>query len=157
MQNPGRKSNAARVPSVLAIVLIAALGAAGCQAYEQQQKATQENIQKGDVILDQGRILMSTGGFKLPYRKLGELTYSEPLSPDAIEGPHINQRLREMAIAKWGREVDAIIHINSKVGANASTVTVTAEAIRVTGNCSFCRHNHASPKMGPTTPMPILD
>jgi hypothetical protein len=157
MQEPGRKPNAARAFSVIAAVLIVALGAAGCQVYQQQQAATQKRLHEGNIIIDRDRILMSTGGFKLPYRKLGELTYTEPLSPDAIEGPHINQRLRKIAIAKWGREVDAIIHINSKIGANASTVTVTAEAIQVTGNCSFCRHNHASPKMQATAPMPIPD
>lgn len=142
---------------VIALVMAVALGAAGCQVYEQQQQAKAERIHKGNVILDRQRVLMSTGGFSLPYRKLGDLTYTVPFSPEAIEGPHINQRLRKMAIAKWGRQVDAIIHISSKVGANASTVTVTAEAIRVTGNCSFCRHNHASPKMGATSQMPIPD
>lgn len=142
---------------VIGLLIAVALGAAGCQAYEQQQQAKRERIHKGNVILDRQRVLMSTGGFSLPYRKLGELTYTVPFSPEAIEGPHINQQLRKMAIAKWGRQVDAIIHISSKVGADASTVTVTAEAIRVTGNCSFCRHNHASPKMGATSQMPIPD
>jgi hypothetical protein len=142
---------------VITLLVFIVFGAAGCQVYQQQQQAKRERIHKGNVILDRQRILMSTGGFSLPYRKLGDLSYTEPFSPDAIEGPHINQKLREMAIAKWGRQVDAIIHVKSEVGANAATVTVSGEAIRVTGNCSFCRHNHASPKMGVTSQMPIPD
>jgi Tfp pilus assembly protein PilV len=143
--------------SLMAVVTAAVLGVAGCQAYQQQQQATQQKIEQGNVILDRQRILMSTGGIDDAHKTLGELTYTEPLSPDSIDSAHINQKLREMAIAKWGRQVDAVIHINSKVGADATTMTVTGEAVEVTGNCSFCRHNHASPTMAPTSEMPIPD
>lgn len=137
---------------------VAVLGIAGCQAYQQQQGVlSQQQIQQGNVILDRQRVLMSTGGIDDPYQKLGELSYTEPLSPDAIDSAHINQRLREMAIARWGRQVDAVIHIGSKVGDDAKTMTVTGVAVEVTGNCSFCRHNHASPTMAPTSRMPIPD
>lgn len=143
--------------SLIAMLMGAVLGVGGCQAYQQQQQATQQRIQQGNIILDRQRVLMSTGGIDDPHRTLGELTYTEPLSPDSIDSTRINQKLREMAIAKWGRQVDAIIHINSKVGADATTMTVTGEAVEVTGNCSFCRHNHASPTMAPTSQMPIAD
>ncbi len=133
------------------------LGVAGCQAYQQQQQATEQKIQQGNIILDRQRILMSTGDIDDPHKTLGELTYTEPLSPDSIDSTRINQKLREMAIARWGRDVDAIIHISSKIGADATTMTVTGEAVEVTGNCSFCRHNHASPTMAPTSQMPIPD
>jgi hypothetical protein len=143
---------------VAAFMAALAVALAGCQAYQQQQQVlSQEQIQQGNTMLDRQRILMSTGGIDDPYQKLGELSYTEPLSPDAIDSTHINQKLREMAIAKWGRQVDAVIHISSKVGADATTMTVSGEAVQVTGNCSYCRHNHASPTLAPTSRMPVPD
>ncbi len=136
----------------------AAFALAGCAAYQQQQQhLSQAQMQQGNVMLDRERVLMSTGNIDNPYQKLGDLSYTEPLSPDAIDSTRINQRLREMAIARWGRQVDAVIHISSKIGDDARTMTVTGEAVEVTGNCSFCRHNHASPTLAPTSRMPVPD
>jgi hypothetical protein len=115
-------------------------------------------IQQGNTMLDRQRILMSAGGLDDPYDELGDLSYSEPFSPDAIDSTHINEKLRDLALAKWGRQVDAIIHITTKVGSDASTLTVSAAAVRVKSDtCTYCRHNNASPTMGPGTSMPVPD
>jgi hypothetical protein len=109
-------------------------------------------------MLDRQRILMSTGGLDDPYDKLGDLSYSEPFSPEAIDSTHINEKLRDLALAKWGRQVDAIVHITTKVGSDASTLTVSAAAVRIKSDrCSYCRHNNESPTMGPGTSMPVPD
>jgi hypothetical protein len=79
-------------PGLVAIVLLgAALGATGCQAMQTQRQNTPEMIQQGNAMLDRQRILMSTGGLDDPYDKLGDLSYSEPFSPDAIDSTHINE------------------------------------------------------------------
>jgi hypothetical protein len=141
-----------------AIALGAALGAMGCQAMQMQQQNTPAMIQQGNTMLDRQRILMSTGGLDDPYDKLGDLSYTEPFSPDAIDSTHINEKLRDLALAQWGRQVDAIIHITTKVDGDASTLTVSAAAVRVKSDtCSYCRHNNASPTMGPGTSMPVPD
>lgn len=141
-----------------AIVLGAGLCTVGCQAMQAQRENTPEMIQQGNTMLDRQRILMSTGGLDDPYDTLGDLSYTEPFSPNAIDSTHINGKLRDMALAKWGREVNAIIHITTKVGSDASMVTVSAAAVRVkSANCSYCRHNNASPTMGPGTSMPVPD
>ena len=135
-----------------------ALCAMGCQAIVTQQHNTPEMIQQGNAMLDRQRILMSTDGLDDAYDKLGDLGYTEPFSPDAIDSTHINEKLRDMAIAKWGRQVDAIIHVAAKVGGDAGRLTVSAVAVRVKGNnCSYCRHNNASPTMGPGSSMPVPD
>lgn len=142
----------------LAVILITvALCVAGCAASQQPQMSKEQRIKQGNIQFDKQRILMSTGDLPNPYDKLGDLSYTEPLSPDSIDSTHINERLREMAIARWGRQVDAIIHVTTKVGSGATTMTVTAEGVEVKGDCSFCRHNHASPTMAPTSEMPIPD
>lgn len=154
----GKRGAAPKLPGLAAIALAAALGAAACQAMQTQQHNTPEMIQQGNAMLDRQRILMSTGGLDDPHDKLGDLSYTEPFSPDAIDSTHINEKLRDLAVAKWGRQVDAIIHVTSKVGGNASTLTVSAVAVRVkSDSCSYCRHNNASPTMGPTSPMPVPD
>ena len=85
-------------------------------------------------------------------------SYSEPFSPDAIDSTHINEKLRDLALAKWGRQVDAIVHITTKVGSDASTLTVSAAAVRIkSDSCSYCRHNNEAPTMGPGTSMPVPD
>lgn len=145
-------------PGLAAIALGAALSAMGCQAMQMQQQNTPAMIQQGNTMLDRQRILMSTGGLDDPYDKLGDLSYTEPFSPDAIDSTHINEKLRDLALAQWGRQVDAIIHITTKVDGDASTLTVSAAAVRVKSDtCSYCRHNNASPTMGPGTSMPVPD
>jgi hypothetical protein len=139
------------------MLIVVLLVGVGCQAYQQQQQAKQAMIQKGNGLLDSERVLITTGDLHDSYEKLGDLSYTEPLSSDSIDPTHINQKLRQMAIARWGRNVDALIRVNNKVGADATSVTVTAIAVEVKGNCSFCRHNHASPTMAPTSEMPVPD
>jgi hypothetical protein len=65
-----------------------------------------------------------------PYNKLGELKYTEPFTPDAIDAAKMQDRLKAMALQKYPDTVDAVIKEDSEVSADGSTVTVSAEAIQ---------------------------
>ena len=117
-----------------------------CQAVIQQHKATVEAEHKTNVELDRLRLLIYTSDLSEPYEKLGELSYTDPLNGETIDTNHINEKLRDMAIARWGQQVDAIIHVTSKVGgADTPTISVSGEAVRIKGSCSGCRHSFSPP------------
>ncbi len=127
----------------LAAALLAAVPCfTGCQSVVAEQQR-QEQIQKHlNIVVDRQRIFVTTGDLKEDYSKLGDLSYTEPLNADNIDTTHINEKLRRMAIAKWGDQVDAIIHVSSKPGADATTLTASGEAVSVKGDCAFCRHGY---------------
>jgi hypothetical protein len=132
-----------------------ALTVAGCSAstvstphvspYVSHQ-STQAEIKAADVALDRDRIMVQSGSLALPYQQLGVLEYSEPFSPRAIDEDHIDDRLRTMAIQKWGNDVDAIVGVKTTLSGDASEVDVSAQVVRVTGDCSFCRHAGGYPQ-----------
>lgn len=71
---------------------------AGCQAYAQQQQAArQEKIEQ-----DRLRLSVYTSDLTAPYQKLGTISYTGPLNGETIESDHINEKLRRMAIVRWG-------------------------------------------------------
>jgi hypothetical protein len=65
-----------------------------------------------------------------PYTELGDLTYTEPFSPDAIEEGKISDKLKKMAFDKWPDTIDAIVNENQTISADGSQITVTAKAIK---------------------------
>jgi Mrp family chromosome partitioning ATPase len=136
--------------AVLAATLAAMLSAtclSACQTLIQKQQAKVEAEHKIEVKLDTLRLMVYTSDLNEPYDKLGELSYTDPLNGDTIDTEHINEKLRQMAIARWGTQVDAIILVTTKVGGtDQPTITVTGEAIRMKGACSGCRHNFPMPK-----------
>lgn len=130
-------------------LVVAVLGAlfwmAACKAAIQQQEQKKAEIRYFNTTVDRERILISTGDLSNPHEKLGDLSYSEPLNADAIDSTHINEKLRQMAIDKWGNQVDAIIDVKSAPNGDASMVTASGVAVRVIGDCNFCRHNYTPP------------
>ncbi len=123
------------------LVLAVALCIPCCQAYVQQRQAQQQAERQAAIQADHGRILIYTGDVQRPYDKLGDLSYTEPLTGESIGSHHINEKLREMAIARWGNSVDAIIHVSTKVGGTSmTTISVSGEAVEMRGNCNGCRH-----------------
>jgi hypothetical protein len=121
---------------------LAMFAMSACQAYVQQQEAAH----KASVEQDHFRVMVYTSDLDAPYEKLGDLSYTDPLNGETIASGHINEKLRQMAIASWGQQVDAIIHVSTKVGGtNAESISVTGEAVRVKGPCPGCRHNVRSP------------
>jgi len=126
-------------------ILSALLCMAACQAAIQQQQEQKAAAITRDTTLDRQRILISTGDLANPHEKLGDLSYTEPLNSDNIDSTHINERLRRMAIDKWGNQVDALIFVKSTPSADASMITASCVAVRVIGDCDFCRHNFTMP------------
>ena len=123
-------------------IVPAMLLVAACQSYVQQQEIQRQvNLEQ-----DHLRLMVYTGDLTEPYDKLGHLSYSDPLNGETIDTEHINEKLRQMAIERWGRQVDAIILVTTKVGgAEASTISVTGEAVRIKEPCAGCRHNYSAP------------
>jgi N-acetylglutamate synthase/N-acetylornithine aminotransferase len=116
---------------------------AACQSYVQQQEVQH----KVDVEQDHLRLMVYTSDLTEPYEKLGDLSYSDPLNGETIDTDHINEKLRQMAIERWGQQVDAIILVTTKVGgADTSTISVAGEAVRIKGPCAGCRHNYSAPR-----------
>ncbi len=125
-----------------AAILMSLLTAAACAAYVQQQ---QQAAQQKKIEEDRLRLSVYTSDLTAPYRKLGVLSYTDPLNGETIESDHINEKLRQMAIAQWGQQVDAVILVKTKVGADGSTISVSGEAVRMTGECPGCRHSQPPP------------
>jgi hypothetical protein len=71
---------------------------AACQSYVQQQEVQH----KVDVEQDHLRLMVYTSDLTEPYEKLGDLSYSDPLNGETIDTDHINEKLRQMAIERWG-------------------------------------------------------
>ena len=65
-----------------------------------------------------------------PYSELGELTYTVPFTPDAIDEAKISDKLKQMAFAKWPDSIDAIVNENQTTSNDGSQITVTAKAIK---------------------------
>ncbi len=123
-------------------ILSAGLWIAACQAAIQQQEQKKAEIHYYNATVDRQRILVSTGDLSNPHEKLGDLSYVEPLNAESIDSTHINEKLRQMAIDKWGTQVDALIFVKSTPNADATMITASCVAVRVIGDCDFCRHNY---------------
>jgi hypothetical protein len=111
----------------------------GCGSIEAQHQK-EEAMKVSQTTMDRETILVAGGDLSYPKRVLGKLDYTEPVSPEAIEASSVNERLRKIAIARYGDEVDAITNVHIDVNEAATEVKVAADAVRITSPCSFCRH-----------------
>jgi len=127
-------------------LVIFTLGLTACASVIESQRRQEAEIKAADVALDRDRIEVLSGDLTLPHTQLGPLEYSEPFSADANDEKHIDDRLRTLAIARWGNQVDAIIGVKSVLSPDATQLRVSAIAVRVNGDCSFCRHQGGYPQ-----------
>ena len=98
------------------------------------QAAEQEQQQKQQVFehrVDMAHIWVTTEApaKDKAYKELGDLTYTEPFTPDAIDEAKISDKLKAMAFAKWPDSIDAIVDENQTTSTDGSQITVTAKAI----------------------------
>jgi hypothetical protein len=109
-----------------------ALNLCACGAIEAQRQAEEAKKQEFVTRVDTAHIWVTTGEPPAgkPYTKLGDLKYTEPFTPDAIDASKMQDRLKAMALQKYPDTVDAVIKEDSEVSADGSTVTVSAEAIQ---------------------------
>ncbi len=122
-----RPSNALKL-----FVVLFTLGISACGAIEATRQANQARQQVFVQRVDMAHIWVSTEDppSGKPYTVLGELNYTEPFSPDAIDEGMIKDRLKHMAYEKWPDTIDAIVKENQQVSPDGAQVTVTAEAIQ---------------------------
>jgi hypothetical protein len=109
-----------------------ALTMSACAAVE---AARQQEVQKQQVFehrVDMAHIWVTTESPPAgkPYTELGNLTYTVPFSPDAIDEDNITNKLKQMAFAKWPDDIDAIVDENQVTSADGTQFTVTAKAIK---------------------------
>lgn len=114
------------------LVVSALLLVAGC---EQVQQARQEQEQKQQTFVqrvDIAHIWVTPGDPPAgkPFNVLGEVKYSEPFTPDAIDEAKIKDKLKKQAYEKWPDTLDALVDEKSEVSADGNTVSVSAKAIQ---------------------------
>lgn len=108
-----------------------ALALSSCALIQAQRAAEQKKKQQFIHRVDIAHIWVTTGNPPAgkPYHVLGEIKYTEPFSPDAIDSGKMRNKLKAIAYKKWPDSIDAIINENSQVSADGSTVTVSAKGI----------------------------
>jgi hypothetical protein len=116
--------------TLLAIGL--ALGSSGCAAVGAARSAQVEKQIAFEHRVDTAHVWVTTGAPPAgkPYSTLGELSYTEPFSPDAIDEAKISDKLKKIALEKWPDMIDAIVNENQTVSADGSQITVTGKAIQ---------------------------
>ncbi|MGO9607464.1 MAG: hypothetical protein ACLQAT_29385 [Candidatus Binataceae bacterium] len=109
-----------------------ALNFCACGAIEAQRASEEQRKQAFVTRVDTAHIWVTTGDPApgKPFKVLGDLSYTEPFTPDAIDSEVMQSRLKAMALAKYPDVVDAVIKEDSQVSSDGSTVTVTAQAIQ---------------------------
>jgi hypothetical protein len=126
----GNNMRSSKILTLLAIAL--ALSVSACSMME---AARQEQEAKQQVFVhrvDMAHIWVTTEAPPAgkPYTTLGDLTYTVPFSPDAIDEEKISDKLKKMALEKWPDTIDAIVNENQTVSSDGSQVTVSAKAIQ---------------------------
>ena len=122
-----------RSSKILCLMAIGlAFGLSACGAMQAERQAQEQKQQETRVRMDTAHIWVTTEAPPAgkPYTKLGDLTYTEPFSPDVIEESKITARLKKMAMEKWPDDIDAIVDENQTLSADGTSFTVTAKAIK---------------------------
>jgi hypothetical protein len=119
-----------KILKLLAIGL--ALGVSACAAVEAARQVQEQKQQVFVHRVDMAHIWVTTEPPPpgKPFTELGDLSYTEPFSPDAIEEAKISDRLKKMAFEKWPDTIDAVVNENQSISADGSQITVTAKAIK---------------------------
>jgi hypothetical protein len=107
------------------------LGISACGAMEAARHEQEQKQQTFVHRVDMAHIWVTTEAPAAgkPYKELGDLTYTEPFTPDAIDEAKISDKLKAMAFAKWPDTIDAIVDENQTTSTDGSQITVTAKAI----------------------------
>ena len=122
--------HSSKILTLLAIGL--ALGGSACGAVEAARQAQEQKQQVFEHRVDLAHIWVTTESPPAgkPYQTLGDLSYTEPFSPDAIDESKISDKLKKIALGKWPDMIDAIVNENQTVSADGSQITVTGKAIQ---------------------------
>ncbi len=115
--------------TLLAVGLAMTLSA--CSLIAAQRQAEEQKKEQFVHRVDIAHIWVTTGTPPAgkPYKVLGDISYTVPFSPDAIDSAKMKDKLKNIAYKKWPDTIDAIIKEDSSVSNDGSTVTVTAQGI----------------------------
>lgn len=119
-----------KILKVVAIGLV--FGLSACASINAGRQAEQEKAQQVTHRMDMAHIWVTTEAPPAgkPFTELGQLSYSEPFTPDAIDEALIKDRLKKMAFEKWPDTIDAIVDENQTISNDGAQVTVTGKAIQ---------------------------
>ena len=109
-----------------------AVGLASCAAVEAQRQAQQQKQQTFVQHVDIAHIYVTPEDPPAgkPYTVLGDVTYTEPFTPEAINEAKIKDKLKKMGYEKWPDTLDALVKEKSDVSDDGTTVKVSAVAIQ---------------------------
>jgi hypothetical protein len=114
----------------IAIGLAVSLSA--CAAVEAQRQEHEQKQQVFNTKLDIAHIYVTPDDppSNKPFTVLGDVTYNEPFTPDAINEAKIKTKLKDMGRAKWPDTLDALVDEKTDVSDDGTTVKVSAKAIQ---------------------------
>jgi hypothetical protein len=114
------------------VIGVTALALSSCAAVEAQRQAQEQKQQTFETHLDIAHIYVTPDDPppNKPFTVLGDVTYNEPFTPDAINEAKIRDKLKSMAYAKWPDTLDALVKEKTDVSDDGSTVKVSAQAIQ---------------------------
>ena len=115
------------------LIGVTALALSSCAAAEAQRAEEEQRKQQKVVVRFEFAHIYVTPEdppSNKPFIVLGEVTYSEPFTPDAINEARIKEKLKTMAYAKWPDTLDALVKEKSDLSDDGTTVKVSAEAIQ---------------------------
>jgi hypothetical protein len=113
------------------LVVGLAISVSACAAIRAERQAEEKSHQEFVHRVDFAHVWVTTGEPPegKPYSVLGEVRYSEPWSPDAIDTARQEDKLKAIACKRWPDRIDALIEEKSGFSADNSTVIVSAKAI----------------------------
>jgi hypothetical protein len=111
------------------LIGVAAIALSSCAAVQAQREAQQQKQQTFVQHVDIAHIYVTPedAPSNKPYTVLGDVTYTEPFTPDAINEAKIKDKLKSMGYAKWP---DTLVQEKSDVSDDGTTVKVSAKAIQ---------------------------
>jgi len=114
------------------LIGVTAVALSSCAAVEAQRAEQQKKQEDFVKRIDFAHIYVTPeeSPSNKPFIVLGQVTYSEPFTPDAINEARIKEKLKTMAYAKWPDTLDALVKEKSEVSDDGATVKVSAEAIQ---------------------------
>jgi len=105
-----------------------------CTALTADRKAHEEQHQQMVKTMDTAHLLVTTASLPKdkPYKVLGELKYNEPYTPDALDESRIDKKLKQMALAQYSNQADAVIEAKGdmEMSGDTATVTVTGKVVQ---------------------------
>jgi len=111
---------------------VTAFALSSCAAVQAQRQAQEQKQQTFVQRVDFAHIYVTPDDPppNKPFTVLGDVTYNEPFTPDAINEAKIKDKLKNMAYAKWPDTLDALVKEKTDVSDDGATVKVSAQAIQ---------------------------